>query len=157
MEDGHNQGVSIMKYHKATRPPLQGGDPYCAAFLVWALRTAAHELGVNIPADWPRSGYCPDHKNWAKRKGLWIPKDQARAKAKPGDLVCYYFAAKERVAHIGILKAVNSDRKWVVIEGNTGPSGALNAVNREGDGVFAKLRTVSSLGEFGGLIRLPWS
>jgi cell wall-associated NlpC family hydrolase len=71
-----------------------------------------------------------------------------------GDLCFFYFAAKHRVAHVGIVVKPIGSGFWSV-EGNTGSDGA-GAVNREGDGVYRKLRRPRSLGVHGGFVRLPF-
>lgn len=157
-EEGNNRGIKIAMFHRATTPVLTAGDPYCAAFVVYCLRSAAHRLGINIPLDWPRSGYTPDHARWAKKKGVWIYREQvSQETAQRGDLVCFYFRHHGRIAHMGIVTGWDEEHDCLTtVEGNTGPGGAIGAVDRDGEGVYAKRRPLKSLGQYGGLVRLEW-
>ncbi len=54
-ETGDNRGKAVEVYQASTTPPVPPGSPWCAAFVVYRLRNAAHDLALEIPADWPRS------------------------------------------------------------------------------------------------------
>src|ERR1051325_1359139 len=101
---GENHGKFVEIYLASVG--LGPGAPWCAAFVNYRLQQAAKELGMHLPADFPRSGYCPDYQDWAKKHGVWIPVDTARSLGsipERGDLCLFYFAAKRRVAHIGMV------------------------------------------------------
>ena len=72
-----------------------------------------------------------------------------------GDIVFYFFAAKGRIAHTGIVVDANSNNDFKTVEGNTS-SGLRDVVDRDGQGVYMKQRSISSLGLFGGVVRLPY-
>lgn len=81
----------------------------------------------------------------------------AEARANPqliqrGDLVLFYFAAKGRVAHIGIVMRSHSSGV-VTVEANTSPG---PGVDRDGDGIYRRTRSWSELGSRGGFVRVPW-
>jgi hypothetical protein len=142
---GENHGKWVEVYLRSVG--LGPGAPWCAAFVHYRLVEAARELGSRLPADFPSSGYCPDYEAWAKRHGVWLPNSFQPLR---GDLCLFYFPAKQRVAHMGIVvKPLRTGFRTV--EGNTGPD---RAVNTEGDGVYRKLRRAGSLGKQGGFVRL---
>ena len=140
-----NHGRFVETYLRSVG--LSAGAPWCAAFVHYRLLEAARELGLKLPANFPVSGYCPDYEDWGKRNGVWLPADSHPLR---GDLCLFYFPAKQRVAHMGIVVKPLRTVFWTV-EGNTGPEGN---VNREGDGVYRKLRRAGSLGKYGGFVRL---
>ena len=150
-EVGENAGKAVETYLASVG--LSAGAPWCAAFVHLREQKAAGELKQTWPQmGFPRSGYVPDFVNWAKARGLWIPVGQAKGVIAKGDLLAFYFAAKGRCAHIGM---VVEPHEWGVlsVEGNTSSS---VGVDREGDGVFEKRRLWSSLGLYGGFIRVPF-
>lgn len=150
-ETGQNRGKYIEVYQKAVG--IRPGDPYCQAFAYFRLKKAADTLGLKMPADFPRTGYTPTAASWFKKKGLWIPVSQAkRGVLVPavGDWVFFYFPAKGRIAHVGIVVGVDGSGVHTV-EGNTSPG---PGVNRDGDGVFRRYRRWSELGELGGFARI---
>ena len=94
---------------------------WCMAFVYWVFSTALR--GDNRL---PVTGYTPVVMNWAHRtKRLVGPQD-----ATPGDLVLYYYPARGRVAHVGILgwmsRAVLGMRFMWTIEGNSDDQGRRN-------------------------------
>lgn len=150
---GENRGKYVEIYLKSVG--LSAGNPWCAAFVYYRLSVAAKVLGVTLSPAPPKSGYCPDWKDWAKDHGYWLPVDTSE-KILPGDLALFYFPAKGRVAHIGIVVGRMPDSDGVyTVEGNTGPERGQE-VNRDGDGVYRKEREWEEFGKYGGFIRLPW-
>ena len=71
------------------------------------------------------------------------------------DIVFYFFATKGRIAHTGIVVEADSNYDFKTVEGNTS-SGLKDVVDRDGQGVYMKQRSISSLGLFGGVVRLPY-
>mgnify|MGYP000379049915 CR=1 FL=1 len=127
---GHNDGP-VVKY--LTSVGLAKGDPYCAAFVYWCGREA---LGAGNP--FPRSGWSPDMVNrpdWLRGKGR-LP--------EPGDTFGIYFASKGRVAHTGLVAAVGRN-SLTTIEANTSPQPASGEADRNGDGVWRKIRPLSTI------------
>lgn len=159
---GENRGKAVETYLRAVGLPA--GNPWCAAFVRYRLEAAAAALKSALPSSLPDSGWCPSYYEWARVHGYWIPvgpivtaiSDGRQAPQMPrrGDLCCFWFAAKGRHAHIGIVTVVEA-RGVRTVEGNTGPDFGTE-VEREGDGVFAKLRRWSALGVRGGFVRLPF-
>lgn len=124
---GNNDGP-VEKY--LTSVGLSRGDPYCAAFVYWCGKTA---LGSACP--YPKSGYSPD----------MVAKGTAASKAQPADAFGIYFASKGRIAHTGLVEKV-SGSYLQTIEGNTSSSAAVgSAADRDGEGVYRKLRPISTV------------
>ena len=118
------------------------------------LKSAAEKLDKEIPAGFPDSGWVPAYEAWAKRNGLWVPARTAELDdGRVGDLAVFWFEAKQRCAHIGIVVGCPSAGIWTTVEGNTGPDTATS-VNRDGDGVYQKRRTRAMLGSRGGFVRI---
>jgi len=158
-ETGNNRGPAIEIYQASTTPPVPPGSPWCAAFVVFRLRNAAHDLALTIPLDFPRSAYCPDFGRWARKTKNWLSVTDAEAdhtKVRIGDLCCFWFAPMGRLAHIGIVTGVFP---WGVytVEGNTSPEAEdEDTVERDGDGVFRKARAWRELGLYGGFVAVDF-
>ena len=45
-EVGDNRGKAVEIYQASTIPPVPPGSPWCAAFVVYRLRNAAHDLAL---------------------------------------------------------------------------------------------------------------
>lgn len=153
-EEGENRGRFVETYQRAVGLPP--GSPWCAAFVRFRFEAAAKALGLTLPAGFPDSGWCPDYKDWAIDACLWVGVEAAQAEpfqVRPGDLALFYFGAKGRVAHIGVI--VEPGQTWgaITVEGNTGPEKGAE-VNREGDGVYRKRRDWDELGRYGGFVRM---
>lgn len=150
-EGGNNQGKFVEIYLGSVG--LGPGAPWCAAWVHYRLSAAAADLRTHLPQGFPRSGYCPDYERWGKARGFYMHAAVGASLAKRGDLVLFYFPAKQRVAHIGLVAGPRSDGRGVItVEGNTGPPRG-SGVERDGDGVYRKSRLWSELGAGGGFIR----
>lgn len=154
-EEGNNAGKAVETYLAAVG--LTKGAPWCAAFVRYRMEAAAKALGLTLPKNFPDSGWTPAYQEYAKANAVWIPVSSAKAgAAKPerGDLCCFYFPAKGRIAHIGIVVKPGA-RGVYTVEGNTGPD-AGPGVEREGDGVYRKFRRWAAFGKHGGFVRLEF-
>lgn len=149
---GENRGKFVETYLKFVG--ASPGDPWCAAFVAFRVFNAAQDLGLAVPKGFPKSAWTPDYKSWAIKNGLWIPVDSDE-RVLPGDLACFYFAAKQRIAHIGTVVERKTTGGVLTVEGNTGPESG-EVVNREGDGVYRKDRDWREFGSGGGFVRLPF-
>ena len=155
-EDGSNRGTFVEVYLKAVG--LAPGNPWCMAFIVLRLIKAAAALGSVFPKEIPKTGSTVLFSDYGKKKGFWIRRadlELGRASLQPGDIVFYFFPSKGRIAHTGIVVDLADNKNFFTVEGNT--SGGINdSVDRDGQGVYMKLRTLSSLGLWGGAVRLPF-
>ena len=155
-ESGSNSGTFVNRYLSAVG--LGPGNPWCMAFIVLRLVKAAHSLDLTIPNEMPRTGSTVIFSDWGKKKTWWIKRadlELNRARIQEGDIIFYFFAAKGRIAHTGIVVEANSNKDFKTVEGNTS-SGLTDVVDRDGQGVYMKQRSISSLGLFGGVVRLPY-
>ena len=100
-------------------------NPYCAAFVYWCGKT----LGSKNP--FPRSAYSPDFVGSGATSKITT--------ARPGDTFGVYHASKGRVAHTGLVRGWQGRYLWTV-EANTSPAAATGEADRNGDGVWSKLR-----------------
>ncbi len=155
-EDGANSGTFVNRYLSAVG--LGPGNPWCMAFVVLRLIKAAHSLALTIPNEMPRTGSTVVFSNFGKRKSWFIKRadlELGRARIQEGDIVFYFFAAKGRIAHTGIVVDVTSNNDFKTVEGNTS-SGLRDVVDRDRQGVDMKQRSISSLVVLGGVVRLPY-
>lgn len=122
---GHNDGP-VDKYLAAVG---LGGtrNPYCAAFVYWTGRTA---LGGRNP--FPRSAYSPDFGSAPGARA-----DIAAGRA--GDTFVIYHSALGRIGHTGLVRGWQGRYLWTV-EANTSPAASSGEKDRNGDGVWSKLR-----------------
>jgi hypothetical protein len=156
VEEEDNRGKAVETYQAAVGIPP--GSPWCAAFVRYRLEQSAKILGAKLPPGFPDSGWTPAYESWAKLHGFWVPITEAQngvIKPRTGDLALFWFAAKSRIAHIGIVVEPSKDWGVVTVEGNTGPD-TEDGVNRDGDGVYRKRRAWHELGAKGGFARLNW-
>ena len=155
-EDGSNAGTFVERYLSAVG--LGPGNPWCMAFVVLRLVKAAHSLTMNLPREMPRTGSTVLFSDWGKKKTWWIRRadlELGRERIQAGDIVFYFFASKGRIAHTGIVVEANSNNDFKTVEGNTS-SGLKDVVDRDGQGVYMKQRSLGALGLFGGVVRLPY-
>ncbi len=146
-----NAGPEVDEYLKSVGLPP--GNPWCAAFVVFRLTKAAHELGLTIRSDFPRTGYTPTLAGFFKNNNLWTPASARNPlMIARGDLCFFYFAAEGRIGHVGMVTGIDGDGIHT-IEGNTsGGSG----VDRNGGGVYQKVRSFENFGTRGGFGRVPF-
>jgi hypothetical protein len=137
-ESGSNSGLDIRKYQAATGLKPDNW-PWCAAFICWSVKEWLADplveewLGLKVmtPEQWrPKTarayGFLPWAKDRPKTTSILRPEDRA----EPGDIVFYTFS------HVGLVVSAK-DGVLHTIEGNTNGEGS-----REGDGVYAKTRSV---------------
>lgn len=130
---GNNKGAQIDEYEKATWIDHSKAWPWCASFVCWCIQQASEDYP--IPFKRPTTPRAFEFAEWGKAQGLEVidePKSVRR-----GDIVIFKYS------HIGIAESdSNREGKFNSIEGNTG-----SRSQRDGDGVYRKLRPVS--GKYG--------
>jgi len=131
LEVGNNGGKRIREYQGSTWLP-PGAWPWCAAFVCWCYRAAMERAAPGI--DRPRTAGAWDFERWARDEGAALMKPPGYAKR--GDIAVYTFS------HIGIVTRDQGrgDGSIHTVEGNTNKAG-----DREGDGVFRKIRPLSKI------------
>lgn len=140
IEGGPNAGPRIRAYLKHCDPPINVAAPWCAAAVQYWSDVAADALELPNPLNEVRlEAYVPSYHEWAKSSGRIIDAEHAGA----GDLIFYSFGGK-RWDHIGVVLRPLKNGRIAAIEGNTSPGVGASAVERErdGDGVFVKVRTL---------------
>lgn len=92
--------------------PVNGSwYPWCCAF-VWDI---FRMCGLSsLFYDGKKTAYCPTVYNWAKQKGLLVPKSEA----KYGDIVLFDWGGDGVADHIGLVETCNTGG-CLTIEGNT--------------------------------------
>lgn len=112
---------------------------WCAIFQSWG---EAQVGGLALIGG--KQSYTPTFAEWFQRHGQW------GHTPKVGAYVFFAWPGQEggRIAHVGIVEAVNSDGTFLTIEGNTTNS-TDPAVQRNGGGVCRVRRSMSCVAGFG--------
>lgn len=110
---------------------------WCAEFQWWCFTTAGGSALI------PRTAYTPTFAAWFQGKG------QASRTPRVGSLVFYDWPGDgvDRISHVGIVEAVNSDGTITTIEGNTTSGIAGN--QSAGGGVWRRRRSQSAVVIYG--------
>ena len=125
---GRNDGERVAEYLRYT--DLGEGYAWCASFVSWVYGQAGFAE--------PRTAWSP--ALFPAKRVIWRRGDITRSSIpKKGDVFGIYFNSVKRIAHAGFVDEWG-DKYVVTVEGNTNEAGS-----REGDGVYRKLRPVSSI------------
>lgn len=106
--------------------------PWCAAFIWDIFRMCGLS---HLFYDGQKTAYCPTVYNWAKQKGLIVPKETA----KYGDIVLFDWGGDGVADHIGFVEDYNGVN-YTTIEGNTSDSN-----NSNGGKVMRRTRYASQI------------
>jgi len=139
---GKNDGEHITKYMNATGLSGSRGYPYCAAGLVWCLKTATDSLNIKYPFA-KRSAVANYHFDYAKKNGIKVVSKPVRG----GFLV--WKSDNSYSGHVEIIKEVVTSVEVVTLGFNT--SNGKTGSQREGNGNFERTRYLKS---FLGRLRL---
>jgi hypothetical protein len=132
---GANKGPEVEMFQKA----LDGkaaGEPWCAAFMMYCIEQVEKATGVKSRL------FKSEHVLTLWNKS---PADLRAAKPQVGSLVIWqnYRDGRPTISgHVGIVVEHPKPNVIFTIEGNTGPEAG---VNREGDGVYKKVRPFPSV------------
>lgn len=149
-EGGENRGEKVREY--LSNSGIEIAAPWCAAFVQWCADSAAGYLGVRNPLDdVNREALVLDYAILGDERAWIVEPFEARA----GDLVLFEFGDAGRWNHIGFLEerlqyVVQGERRvyrsFRTVEGNTSPGvGSTSSEReREGDGVFRKVRKIAN-------------
>lgn len=132
---GHNDGPEVKEYLKLVHLPE--GYSWCAAFIYWCFQKASVDL--KVPNSLTVTAGVLDH--WSRTHGRKVDKGEVNA----GDIFIMDFGGGH--GHTGIVTAVNG-LKVQTIEGNTSADPTLPAEDREGNGVYERLRNISGIKGF---------
>lgn len=125
------QPTNRTKYGKAYG---MDGSPWCDMFVWWCGHQAGAERIIG------KFAYTPSHADWFKKQGRWGHKPYV------GAIVFFNFGLG-RISHVGIVEAVRSDGRIVVIEGNTSRDASGN--QRNGGEVCRKVRGTGNVVGYG--------
>lgn len=139
LEVARSQLGTVEKPPNSNRTPYgkaygTDGVAWCAQFVWWCFQQAGEGAAI------PKSAYTPAIAGWFQKRGQWGTKPRVGALALfdfPNDGV-------NRISHIGIVEAVNTDGTVVCIEGNT--SAGTSGSQRDGGGVHRRTRKVGVVG-----------
>jgi len=129
---GDNRGPDVEQFQKAVDGKASG-EPWCMAFIMFCIQRAEAETGI-LSAVF-RSELV---------KHVWdhSPDDHKSQVPTMGSLIIWQYG-DSGLGHAGIVEAVLRDQVQT-IEGNTGPGAG---VQREGDGVYRKVRPLHDVGK----------
>ncbi len=110
---------------------------WCAEFQWWIFTSSG---AANLI---PKTAYTPTFYSWFQSKGM------ASKTPKVGSLVFFNWPGDgvDRIQHVGIVEAINSDGTIITIEGNTTSGNAGDQSN--GGGVYRRKRGLGSVVGFG--------
>jgi hypothetical protein len=146
-----NFGPAIKKYLASVN--LEEGFAWCCGFVKYRFIVAAEKLDLTLSKEFLKlDGWSPSWKKYAEKHNVWTSLEDAKANpsiVKKGHVILFYSAEKKRIYHAGIV--ISSNESGVVtVEGNTGPGPGVTA---NGDGVYLKRRSWTSIGKLGGFLR----
>lgn len=130
---GNNKGPEVERFQKAVDGKAQG-EPWCAAFVQFCVKEVEKNLKATVVVH--PSEHCMTV--WTRTPGVHRYKSP-----KPGFLVVWNYEGSLN-GHIGIVSKVIDEFTIETIEGNTSPDD--KTIEREGDGVYRKVRTTKQVG-----------
>lgn len=141
---GHNDHPRIDEYRATVAPSLnriRPRLPYCGYFVYWCFVQAGEKPKVANPG---RAASWFDNPKRIVQYARHGNTRRINSKIKRGMVVGYRFVSfSNRISHVEFIDKWDDDDDEMylfVIGGNTGASGSLNTVIREGDGVYHKKR-----------------
>lgn len=132
---GNNDGVEVESYLKSVG--LGKGYAWCMSFVFWGFEKASKDLKVKNPV--PKTAGVLDCYAKAKKLGYVV------TKPLPGDQFIMDFGGGK--GHTGVVTEVVGI-KVKTIEGNTSADPSYAAADRDGNGVFERLRPISGIKGF---------
>lgn len=130
---GNNDGVEIEAILR--KVGLNKGHPYCQAGIYDSFDIAAHELSVINPV--PRTAGVLDCYNKANKAGFLVTEPEL------GDQFFMDFGGGK--GHAGLIIKRLPNNKLHTIEFNTSEDPTIPSEDRDGGGVFERIRNMSSI------------
>lgn len=128
-QGGDNKGPEVERFQRAVDGKA-AGEPWCMAFVQFCV--AEVEARTGVKSNLFRSEHCMTV--WNKS-----PQLMRRKRPEPG-LIVIWSRVNTAFGHTGIVTRQKSPEVYETIEGNTSKG---FGIEREGDGVFVKLRTIN--------------
>lgn len=147
---GNNRGQCVRMFQKAV-DGVASGEPWCLAFVQFCCNQADGSFDAMLgTCNKPHLLFKTEHC-----MNLWdnMPEECKQGHPEAGT-VAIWNKRGTRQGHTGIVSSVLSMNEFFTIEGNTS---GKKSVDREGDGVFEKIRTMKDIGSMTlvGFLR-PW-
>lgn len=133
-EREHNRGPEVEKFQKAVDGQASG-EPWCMSFVQYCIKVVEENYKVNSKVF--KLEHCVTV--WNKS-----PEDLRLSTPEVGCLIIWG-NKRNGNGHVGIIQEVKNHSSFTTIEGNT--SGNRTGNQREGDGVYLKLRNMEPLGD----------
>jgi uncharacterized protein (TIGR02594 family) len=130
---GNNHGKEVEMFQKAV-DGVAGGEPWCMAFVQFCVMQV--EKTLDIKSNIFHSEHCLT--TWRNS-----PASMRLIGPVPGCIVIWQHGTSEN-GHTGFVTSINVLGKMLTIEGNTDND---TGVNREGNGVFARTRSIDADGD----------
>lgn len=128
---GDNHGARVEEFQKAVDGKAQS-ESWCMAFVQWAIKLVEVQMNVSSPIF--SSEHC--RTVWNNSPALRVDKPF------PGCVVIWQHGNTTN-GHTGVVTSV-TDTNISTVEGNTSTG---KGVDRNGDGVYARIRTKTGSGE----------
>lgn len=132
---GKNDGVAVEKYLKSVN--LGSGYAWCMAFVFWLFLRASEDLKVKNPV--PKTAGVLDCYTKAKKLGYVVEHKDVQ----PGDQGIMDFGAGK--GHTFIVTELKGTTHVYTVEGNTSADPTYAGEDRDGNGVFERNRSKSSI------------
>lgn len=126
---GDNHGPRVEEYQKSVEGFKADGQSWCMAFVQWGISNV--ECLRNISSPILKHEHCMTVWNKSP-ESMRVPVD----KVFPGCIIIWQHDGTSN-GHTGVVVAV-TDNNFGTVEGNTSPG---NGIDRNGDGVYARVRT----------------
>lgn len=130
---GDNRGPEVEMFQRAVDGKAQG-EPWCAAFAMFCLAAVEARYGIASRVHRSESVF----EIWSKS-----PDDLKSVEPAPGYFACWIHGLGP-LGHMEIVQRDVTKRDFKTVGGNTGDG---SGVNRNGDGVYERLRSTSPQGK----------
>jgi hypothetical protein len=143
-EGGDNKGAQVELFQKAV-DGVANGESWCLCFIQYCVKKAQEKFYQDFGIDVKTILYPTEHV-----LTLWNKTDyKYRLKEMPHSaciiLWQHYVQGKPtNMGHAGIIESLVNNSLVKTIEGNTSASSNLNQIERNGDGVYYKIRHIDS-------------
>lgn len=128
-EEGNNHGAAVERFQKAVDGKALG-EPWCMCFVQFCVKEVEQRMAVR--SNIFRSESCIE--TWNKSPIL-----MRRTKPEPGSIAIWRRSGTVCFGHTGIVVSISTPEVYQTVEGNTSRG---HGIEREGDGVYLKERSV---------------